>query len=104
VEVPMLLLFAVVYGLDWIATVPPTANLTATIFGRASLGTVYGWIFFGHMVGAALAAYAGGFFRNVLGDYHMVFLSAAGLGFVAVALSLSITPSRARVAEPAPAY
>jgi predicted MFS family arabinose efflux permease len=104
VEVPMLLLFAVVYGLDWIATVPPTANLTATIFGRASLGTVYGWIFFGHMVGAALAAYAGGFFRSVLGDYHMVFLSAAALGFVAVALSLSITPSRARVVEPAPAY
>src|SRR5204862_2760076 len=37
--------FAVLYGLDWIATVPPTANLTAQIFGRASLGQLYGWIF-----------------------------------------------------------
>lgn len=58
-EVPQLFLFAVVYGLDWIATVPPTANLTAAIYGRASVGTLYGWIFFSHMVGAALAAYAG---------------------------------------------
>jgi MFS family permease len=93
-EVPGLLLFAVVYGLDWIATVPPTANLTATLYGRASLGTLYGWIFFAHMVGAALAAYIGGFFREVLGDYHLVFISAALLGFVAVALSLRLAPGR----------
>ena len=44
-DVPQLFLFAIVYGLDWIATVPPTANLTARIFGRGSLGTIYGWIF-----------------------------------------------------------
>jgi MFS family permease len=84
------LLFAIVYGLDWIATVPPAANLTARIYGRASLGTLYGWIFFAHMVGAAIAAYIGGFFRDVLGDYHLVFISAALMGFVAVNLSLSI--------------
>lgn len=90
-EVPQLLLFAVVYGLDWIATVPPTANLTARIFGRASLGTIYGWIFCSHMVGAALAAFLGGFFRDVLGDYHAIFISAAGLGFVAVAMANRIS-------------
>ena len=89
-EVPQLFLFAIVYGLDWIATVPPTANLTATIYGRASLGALYGWIFFSHMVGAALAAYAGGFFRDTLGDYHLAFVSAAVLGFLAAALSLRI--------------
>ena len=88
-----LLLFAVVYGLDWIATVPPTVNLTATIFGRASVGTLYGWIWFAHMVGAALAAYAGGFFRVLLGDYHLMFVSAGILGFIAVTLVSRIPES-----------
>lgn len=103
-ESQALFAFAVVYGLDWIATVPPTANLTAAIFGRASLGTLYGWIFFSHMVGAALAAYAGGFFRQILGDYHLIFISAAILGFIAVALSLRISRSGRRAPVPAPAY
>jgi len=88
-----LLIFAVVYGLDWIATVPPTVNLTATIFGRASVGTIYGWIWFSHMVGAALAAYAGGFFRVLLGDYNLMFVSAAVMGFIAVALVSRIPQS-----------
>jgi MFS family permease len=90
-EVPWLMVFAVVYGLDWIATVPPTANLTARIYGRGSLGTIYGWIFFSHMLGAAIAAYLGGFFSDLLGDYHMVFISAALLGFLAVALTQRIS-------------
>jgi MFS family permease len=88
-----LLLFAVVYGLDWIATVPPTVNLTATIFGRGSVGTLYGWIWFSHMVGAAIAAYAGGFFRVLLGDYHLMFVSAGILGFIAVTLVSRIPDS-----------
>ncbi|MEP6693754.1 MAG: MFS transporter [Chloroflexota bacterium] len=102
-----LLLFAVVYGLDWIATVPPTVNLTAQIFGRGSVGTLYGWIWFAHMVGAAIAAYAGGFFRVLLGDYHLMFVSAGILGFIAVTL-VSRIPESAEAApptalEPAPA-
>ena len=92
-DVRWLILFAFVYGLDWIATVPPTANLVATIYGRASLGTIYGWIFFSHMVGAAIAAFAGGFFRDLLGDYHLMFISAGILGFVAVSLALRISTS-----------
>src|SRR5438309_1164756 len=92
-DVKWLLLFAFVYGLDWIATVPPTANLVATIYGRASVGTIYGWIFFSHMLGAAIAAFAGGFFRDLLGDYHLMFVSAGTLGFIAVALALRISPS-----------
>jgi predicted MFS family arabinose efflux permease len=57
------------------------------------------------MVGAAIAAYIGGFFREVLGDYHLVFISAALMGFVAVSLSLSISPQRRprRASVPAPA-
>jgi MFS family permease len=92
--------FAVLYGLDWIATVPPTANLTAQIFGRASLGQLYGWIFFSHMCGAALAAFAGGYFHTVLGDYHLMFISAAVLGFIAVSLALRISPARQQAQTP----
>ncbi len=94
IDLSGLFIFAVVYGLDWIATVPPTVNLTAARFGRASLGTIFGWIFCSHMFGAALAAYAGGFFRQQLGDYHMVFISAAVLGFIAAGMSMTIRPPR----------
>ncbi|WP_157463389.1 MFS transporter, partial [Deinococcus pimensis] len=55
-----LLLFAVLFGLDYIATVPPTTALVADRFGRANVGTVYGWVFFAHQLGAALAAWLGG--------------------------------------------
>ena len=89
-----LLLFAILYGLDWIATVPPTVNLTAQRFGKASLGTIFGWIFCAHMFGAALAAYAGGYFHDLWGDYTLVFMSAAILGGIAVALSMTIGRGR----------
>jgi MFS family permease len=89
-----LLIFAFIYGLDWVATVPPTINLTAARFGKASVGSLYGWIFFSHMVGAAVAAYAGGVLRDALGDYTLAFFSAALLGFIAAAFSVSIAPVR----------
>lgn len=101
VEMRGMLIFAVIYGLDWIATVPPTANLTAQRFGRGSLGTLYGWIFCSHMIGAGLAAYAGGFFRDLLGDYHLIFLSAALMGIIASGLSLRITHRGQPSLEPA---
>ena len=85
-----LFIFAIIYGLDWIATVPPTINLTAQRFGRASVGVLYGWIFFSHMVGAAIAAYAGGALRDALGDYSVAFISAALLGFIAAGMALSM--------------
>ncbi len=102
-EVPLLFGFAVIYGLDWIATVPPTANLTAKLYGRASLGSIYGWIFCSHMVGAALAAYLGGVFRDTLGDYTVIFVSAAALGLVAVALSMRISVPGVERQAPTPA-
>jgi MFS family permease len=82
--------------------VPPTANLVATIYGRASVGTIYGWIFFSHMLGAAIAAFAGGFFRDLLGDYHLMFVSAGILGFIAVALALRISTSAVGAPVPGP--
>jgi len=96
-----LLFFALMYGLDWIATVPPTINLTATRFGRGSVGTLYGWIFFSHMVGASVAAYLGGYLHDMLGDYTAAFLSAALLGVIAAGFSISI--QRGRRLETAPA-
>ncbi|MCU0513849.1 MAG: MFS transporter [Anaerolineae bacterium] len=93
-EMQGMLIFAIIYGLDWVATVPPTVNLTAQRFGRASLGTLYGWIFCSHMIGAGIASYAGGFFRDLLGDYHLIFVSAAILGLVAAGLSLSLSGPR----------
>lgn len=94
-----LLIFAIIYGLDWIATVPPTINLTAQRFGKTSVGTLFGWIFFSHMVGAAFAAYIGGVMRDSLGDYTLAFFSAALLGLVAALFSMSITsPRRMQVA------
>jgi sugar phosphate permease len=97
--------FAVLYGLDWIATVPPTVNLTARRFGRASLGQIFGWIFCAHMIGAAVAAYAGGALHDVFGNYTLTFLSAAVLGFIAVGLSLGVQvrSGRAAVGAVAPA-
>jgi predicted MFS family arabinose efflux permease len=83
-------LFAIVYGLDWIATVPPTINLTAQRFGRASVGTLYGWIFFAHMLGASVAAYLGGALHDALGDYTLAFFSAALLGLVAAGFSMGV--------------
>jgi predicted MFS family arabinose efflux permease len=93
-DVPGLFVFAVLYGLDWVATVPPTVGLTARRFGKASLGAIYGWIFFSHMLGASVAAYAGGVMRDALGNYTAAFFSAALLGFLAAAFALRITPAR----------
>lgn len=103
-EMQGMFIFSIIYGLDWVATVPPTINLTAQRFGRGSLGTLYGWIFCSHMIGAGIASYAGGFFRDMLGDYHLIFVSAAIMGIIAVGLSLSISsPKRLRALAQNPA-
>ena len=99
---PQLFLFAIVYGLDWIATVPPTVNLTARLYGRAHMGTIYGWIFCSHMIGAALAAYLGGAVHDVLGDYTSMFLSAGLLGFIAAAMALRVSVTGRPGSTPAP--
>jgi sugar phosphate permease len=69
-------LFAVFYGLDWIATVPPTVKLTAQTFGRIQAPLVFGWIFTAHQVGAATAAFGAGVSRDVLASYLPAFATA----------------------------
>jgi predicted MFS family arabinose efflux permease len=71
------------FGLDYIATVPPTVALTSEVFGARNVGIVYGWIFCAHQMGAALAAWLGGVARDATGDYLMAFILAgvtAGIG------------------------
>jgi len=86
--------FIVVYGLDWIATVPPTVAIASKEFGVARGPLVYGWVFAAHQVGAAFAAYAAGLSRTLMGDYVFVFNAAAMLCMVAALCALRIgTPS-----------
>ena len=61
-------LFALFYGLDWIATVPPTVKLTAAKFGRERANVVFGWVFAGHQLGAAVAAFGRRLFARRLFD------------------------------------
>ena len=92
--------FAILFGLDYIATVPPTTALTADTFGRANVGTVYGWIFCAHQVGAALASWLGGEVRDVLGSYGPAFLASAVLAVCAGLLALGISAPARRDARP----
>jgi len=85
-----MLAFAVLYGLNWISTVPPTSALAADRFGRQNVGTVFGWIFFAHQVGAATAAYGAGALRVWMGDYTLSFLLAGLLALLGAGLALGI--------------
>jgi predicted MFS family arabinose efflux permease len=85
-----LAVFAILFGLDYIATVPPTTALVADIFGRKNVGIVFGWVFCAHQIGAASAAWLGGLARNFTGDYMLAFLTAGGLAITAALLSLRI--------------
>jgi MFS family permease len=97
-------LFAVFYGLDWIATVPPTVKLTADRFGRERAGMVFGWVFAGHQIGAATAAFGAGFSRTEFASYLPAFFTAGALCILAAALVLTINkPAGFGAASPAPA-
>jgi MFS family permease len=87
---PSLHLWAAIYGLNYISTVPPTTTLTASIFGRWSVGELSGWIFFAHQVGAALGAAIAGLVFEAHGSYAPAFISAGVLGVAAAALTMLI--------------
>lgn len=91
-------LFAMFYGLDWIATVPPTVRLTADRFGPAQVGLVFGWIFAGHQMGAAVAAYGAGLSRSLLLSYAPALYVAGAACLLAAAMAMAIR--RRRVASP----
>lgn len=94
-DVTSLAVFAVFYGLDWIATVPPTVKLASLAFGERDAPIVFGWIQTGHQLGAAAAAFGAGFIRQQMGSYLPSFVAAGAMGLVAAgALLLSLrTPA-----------
>jgi MFS family permease len=86
-------LFAVFYGLDWIATVPPTVKITADRFGREKAGIVFGWVFAGHQIGAASAAFGAGLVRTVYSTYLPAFFVAGALCIIAALAVISVRKS-----------
>ena len=104
---PSLHVWAAIFGLNYISTVPPTTTLTANIFGRFSVGELSGWIFFAHQAGSALGAALAGWIYEWTGTYSPAFLSAAAMGILAGVLALMIreerVTARAMRAAPIPA-
>lgn len=94
-------LFAMFYGLDWIATVPPTVKLTAKHFGPERAAMVFGWIFVGHQLGSATAAFGAGLTRTLLESYLPAFFAAGVLCIIAAAAVLLLRRGAAPAAKAA---
>ena len=86
---PSMVVFILFYGLDWVATVPPTVALCREYFG-ASGAVVFGWVFASHQFGAAIAATAAGLVRDRLGEYDMAWYVAGSLAILAALMSLAL--------------
>jgi predicted MFS family arabinose efflux permease len=87
---PSLWVFIVFYGLDWVATVPPTVALCRQHFGLEASGVVFGWVYAAHMIGAGIGASAAGWIRTSSGSYQVAWLVAAALCLVAAASVFTI--------------
>jgi predicted MFS family arabinose efflux permease len=83
-------IFGLFYGLDWIATVPPTVRLTTDVFGRRDAPVVFGWIVAGHQLGAAFATLGAGILRSTFGTYTAATMISGGLCVVGALLVLRI--------------
>jgi sugar phosphate permease len=94
--VPALAGFVVFYGLDWVATVPPTVRLVADRFGKERVGPVFGWVFAAHQFGGSLAALGAGASRSLLGNYLVAFLVAGCLCLLAALLVIGLGGSARR--------
>ncbi|WP_141978778.1 MFS transporter [Saccharothrix saharensis] len=96
---PSMLVFIIFYGLDWVATVPPTVALCRQVFGL-SAPVVFGWVFASHQIGAAIAATAAGIARDHFGNYSSTWYAAGLLSIVAAFLSMRIKRSPALAGGP----
>jgi MFS family permease len=97
---PPMFVFVVLYGLDWVATVPPTVALCRECFGVERAGVVFGWVFASHMIGAGISAWLAGFVRESTGSYDPAWWIAGGLCLLA-AVASAVVP-RGDALEPAP--
>ena len=96
--------FGVFYGLDWVATVPPTVRLTADVFGKRDVGVMFGWISAAHQLGAATAAFGAGALRTWLGGYQVAFMASGLLCLLAAGLVIRIgQASKGDLLRPRPA-
>jgi MFS family permease len=97
-------LFAMFYGLDWIATVPPTVRLAGATFGKERAGMVFGWVFAGHQLGAAVAAYGAGRVRTLMMTYNPALFAAGAACLVAAGIIMLVRrPAAAAVGASAKA-
>jgi len=90
-------IFTVFYGLDWLATVPPTVKLATNTFGKEKAGMVFGWIVVAHQIGASAAAYGAGAMREWFGNYTVPFVSAGFVCFFASLMAVRIAKEKATV-------
>ncbi|MBL1099397.1 MFS transporter [Streptomyces sp. 205] len=98
---PPMIFFIVFYGLDWVATVPPTMALCRERYGEDS-AIVFGWVLASHQVGAGLVAFLGGVARDTFGSYDVVWYASGALCAVAALMALVIRRSGPVAAEPVP--
>jgi len=96
-----IVIFGLFYGLDWIATVPPTVKLATTSFGIKQSNIVYGWIVVIHQVGSAAAAYGAGLLRTYTGDYTSSFWISGALCAAAAIMVLNVGRKKPSAARPA---
>jgi len=96
-------IFAMFYGLDWIATVPPTVKLAAQEFGKEKAGMIFGWVFAAHQLGAATAAYGAGLTRTLLLTYNPALFAAGAACLIAAASVMMIRLQTRSAAVPKPA-
>jgi MFS family permease len=96
-----LAVFAIFYGLDWIATVPPTMKLTTDVFGRQDAPVAFGWIFAGHQIGASFGALGAGIIRTSTATYTLAWLSAGAFCLGAAVLVLRIGRFKSTLRPPA---
>ena len=97
-----IVIFSVLFGLDYIATVPPTVALVADVFGRNNVGIVYGWVYAAHMLGAAILAQVAALIRDGTGTYTLAYVTAGWMAVAAGVVILAMRRSRPG-AGPAPA-
>ena len=84
---PSTLVFVIFYGLDWVATVPPTILLCRTVLGPERATVVYGWVFAAHQVGGSIAAFGAGIARVKFGDYALAFYTS---GFLCIITAMAV--------------
>jgi predicted MFS family arabinose efflux permease len=95
---PSTLVFVIFYGLDWVATVPPTIMLCRTILGPERATVVYGWVFVAHQIGGAIAAFGAAVLRVQFGDYAIAFYISAAMCLITSYFVLQIAKGQSREA------